>query len=1024
MNKLLIKAFFIILVLEGSVTTTKALPRTEARYQTDEYLVRNVRLSNSKNKKNLYTSRNDRNYNQNVLNELRNRMPDRQTANVRSVVKEVKKQKKEQLNSATLRTIKKLKESLTEKNMLSAAKNRYKDYSSIIKLQKDSNQNAIDRKKIELSKIKNRPEYKSAVTMGIGTLSNKQKEKYAAQLTLEKTKKTELAALQKKNASYERADKYLGGMEKVLNTYDKINELDKRRTEYLNKKKQSASNDGYKSSLDKASELRTDVDYKKDAIKDLSTALAAVNDYAKDKAGSASKDADKDIRKMMTEFRDNPEKFNIGGKAKKEELLNNLRKWDDNKKLEKITDGLSSGVKFTQSAIEKFEKAEKIIDTGTKLLENQDKDTKRIGGMEYVSGEMKDGMKKYSAVKNVLNAAADYLPEGPIQETAKTGVKVMETIEQAANYGNQLEESKMQGGKYDKDGNFLTKDKDLADDINLTARQNMDNSDFTIPDGSGGEVTISSAEFEKLKDTISAVSGIEGKNPDQERIAEMAAAIKDNRPFPVETSYQGDDGSIEKETILIGANQLLSANERDKQEFQRDRYNETSEFFDKTLQNSELENFGGKKFEDLTPKEQSRLSEKRERLNQMMEATGRNRDQLTPNIMNNILGQEEKDKENLTTFEGNMINKLQEMIGDPNTSGEKKAEYEYLLLQELEKIKKFNEANKAKEKKEKKKGSDEGEQQPPPVVPKKEPEDKPDTEPGTDPEVEPEAEPGTEPEIKTPPEKDPGDDTKSERTSKLSADLIQKILEAGPGADKQEIIKEYLRNLRDKKKNNPENNLRKNEDETQNKLEEQGGGDSPNSYGPPNYDTTLDTYTGYQDDNTKSDFASVQESSQAGAGETEVNLASQQNWWNNDLFSQQMNLDDNLRNLTRIGEATREQAQWDRKNSWSTWFQDLLNNTAQSAASGFGGSFGTRIGSNLVEREIDKRYPENDCNDGDSSSDQTTKPPVKPTSEPNPTRSCSIGPDNNGDGICDVCGGSMRSKKKKKPVKVYSQSGC
>lgn len=77
-----------------------------------------------------------------------------------------------------------------------------------------------------------------------------------------------------------------------------------------------------------------------------------------------------------------------------------------------------------------------------------------------------------------------------------------------------------------------------------------------------------------------------------------------------------------------------------------------------------------------------------------------------------------------------------------------------------------------------------------------------------------------------------------------------------------------------------------------------------------------------------------------------------------------------IRQLVAVSESARREEQWRRENSWGTWAQSLLLGTAKAAAEGLGGGLGERLGSDIMERVIQKEF--------DSDDNKEIQPPPPP----------------------------------------------
>ncbi|MBN2145434.1 MAG: hypothetical protein JW774_12530, partial [Candidatus Aureabacteria bacterium] len=142
--------------------SAKPVERTEPRYQDTEYLMRQTRLSNDKNERQLYTSDRDRGYSAASYQELNRRIPQEQSANVRQVVTAVQQQEQREIQSVALRYIKKVKDAMTQENVEAQLRQRYESVNQVIDLQRQVNNNRIDVQQAEIRKIEESPEFRTA----------------------------------------------------------------------------------------------------------------------------------------------------------------------------------------------------------------------------------------------------------------------------------------------------------------------------------------------------------------------------------------------------------------------------------------------------------------------------------------------------------------------------------------------------------------------------------------------------------------------------------------------------------------------------------------------------------------------------------------------------------------------------------------------------------------------------------------------------------------------------------------------
>ncbi len=178
---------------------------------------------------------------------------------------------------------------------------------------------------------------------------------------------------------------------------------------------------------------------------------------------------------------------------------------------------------YASEAIKKIDTASKVVRTLDQMINNPD--FARLEDSEYLTQPQKEFGTTMIAAGKAVQGLADIfgadIGNVPAQ-ILKDGGLGIEAIGQAVGFAGELEKGKRQRGT----GGIATEYSGPLDNfgaVNLTVRQNGATSVLTIPDGSGGYVTLSGDDLKALSDAVSAFTSLAGRNPTQKELATLAA---------------------------------------------------------------------------------------------------------------------------------------------------------------------------------------------------------------------------------------------------------------------------------------------------------------------------------------------------------------------------------------------------------------------------------------------------------------------------------------------------------------------
>lgn len=179
----------------------------------------------------------------------------------------------------------------------------------------------------------------------------------------------------------------------------------------------------------------------------------------------------------------------------------------------------------TAEAVDKIDKLNTAVQTIDRMVNSPD--YQAIQRNEYVSGDAKDMAQVMLAAGEAVQGVASILGSemgnvpAAILSQAGDGIK---SIGLAVGFAGNLEGTKLQGGRDGISGEFLGQLPDFQAS-GMRVLENGATGELTIPDGSGnksGDVTLSAAEAQTLRDAVSSFTSLTGRNPTQQELNSLA----------------------------------------------------------------------------------------------------------------------------------------------------------------------------------------------------------------------------------------------------------------------------------------------------------------------------------------------------------------------------------------------------------------------------------------------------------------------------------------------------------------------